>query len=156
MANSSKWVRAGSKETVQCFYCKTETRLDNLERHNNVRHPRRPAKHKIITPSNQHTLFQILDKQTYDGEKEAESESKEKNIVKDLDEVIEMDDTEDDGKNGIDKITCSETLENGECLVSKDFVSMKRSRYAETESIPEKVAEKFFVSNLVRIQQMNP
>ena len=50
MANSSKWGRAGSKETVQCFYCDTETRLDNLERHNNVRHPGRPAKHRIIIP----------------------------------------------------------------------------------------------------------
>ena len=105
MANSSKWGRAGSKETVQCFYCDTETRLDNLERHNNVRHPGRPAKHGIIIPSNQYTLFQILDKQIYDGEKEAESESQEKNTVTELDEVIEMDDIEGDGKNGINKIT---------------------------------------------------
>ena len=77
MANSSKRGRDGSKKTVQCFYCETETRLDNLERQNNVQHPGRPAKHKIIIPSNQHTLFQILNKQIYDGEKEAESESQE-------------------------------------------------------------------------------
>ena len=128
MANSSKWGRAGSKETVQCFYCKTETRLDNLERHNNVRHPGRPAKHRIIIPSNQHTLFQILDKQISDGEKEADSESQEKNTVKDLDEVIEMDDNEDDGKNEIDKITGSETLENRECLVSEDFCFIEKKQ----------------------------
>ena len=67
-----------------------------------------------------------------------------------------MDDTEDDGKNEIDKITGSETLENRECLVSEDFVSMKRSRYAETESIPEKAVKKCFLPNLVRIQQMSP
>lgn len=59
-----------------------------------------PAKHRIIIPSNQYTLFQIIDKQIYDGEKEAESESQEKN-----NEVIEMDDIEGDGKNGINKIT---------------------------------------------------
>ena len=57
-----------------------------------------------------------------------------------------MDDIEGDGKNGINKITGSETLENRECLVSEDFVSMKRSRYAETESIPEKTVKKMFCS----------
>ena len=67
-----------------------------------------------------------------------------KNTVTELEEVIEMDDIEGDGKNGINKITGSETLENRECLVSEDFVSMKRSRYAETESIPEKAVKKMF------------
>ena len=55
---------------------------------------------------------------------------------------MEMNDTRDVRKNGIDKITGSETLENRECLVSEDFVSMKRSSYAETESIPEKAVKK--------------
>ena len=35
---------------------------------------------------------------------------------------------------------------NRECLVSEDFVSLKRSKYAETESIIEKAVKKMFCS----------
>ena len=147
MANSSKWGRAGSKETVQCFCCDTETRLDNLERHNNVRHPRRPAKHRIIIPSNQYTLFQILDKQIYDGEKEAESESQEKNTVTELDEVTEMDDIEGDGKNGINH---TETLENRECLVSEDFVSEKAVKKMFCSQSGKNTADESMIVKLIK------
>mgnify|MGYP002803540403 FL=1 len=36
----------------------TETKLDNLERHSNVQRPWKPAKHKIIIPSNH--LFHFI------------------------------------------------------------------------------------------------
>ena len=158
MANSSKWGRSGSRETVQCFYCETETRLDNLERHSNVRHPGKPVKHKTIIPSNQRTLFQILHKKIDDGEKENKSESnesQEKNIVTELDDITEMDDVKGDASDVMNKITDTEKLENTKCLVSKDFASKKRTGYADSESFPEKVVKKCFVLNLVRIQQMN-
>ena len=142
MANCSKWGSSGSKETVQCFYCKTETRLDNLERHSNVRHPGRPVKHKIIVSSNQRTLFQMFDKKIDDRENKAESESQELEKNTELDEITEMDDIEGDANNAINKTISTEK----ECLDSEDFVSKKRNRCAESEPIPEKAVKKHFCS----------
>ncbi|CAB3988084.1 Hypothetical predicted protein [Paramuricea clavata] len=101
-----------------------------------------PVKHKIIVSSNQHTLFQMFDKKIYDRENEVESESRELEKNTELDEITEMDDTEGDATNAINKTTSTEK----ECLDSEDFVSKKRNRRAESEPIPEKAVKKHFCS----------
>jgi hypothetical protein len=84
----------------------------------------------------------MFDKKIDDRENEAESESQELEKNTELDEITEMDDTEGDANNAINKTTSTEK----ECLDSEDFVSKKRNVCSESEPIPEKAVKKHFCS----------